>query len=278
MTSLNCDDYRDALIILSKTILIRHLGTISDPYTPLDHQIYLLIISLHLKIDCVSVYVHYVYDITKLRWLQGWVDYTVKNNLDSSSRQHFRPIYTFRSSNLFIDHFIASKNRLQKRLWALKCMISLNWEYYRDVLIILLKTILIRHLGTISDLYTPLDHQMYSLIIPMHLKIDCINVYGHLVYDISKLGWLRGCVDYTVKNDLDSSSRHHFWTIYTLDHQIYLLLISLHLKIDCVSVYGHLEYDITKLRWLQGCVDYTVKNDHNSSSRHHFWPIYTFRS
>ena len=57
----------DALIILSKTILIRHLGTISDPYTHLDHQIYLLIISLHLKIDCFNVYWHLVYDITKLR-------------------------------------------------------------------------------------------------------------------------------------------------------------------------------------------------------------------
>ena len=40
MLSLNCDYYMDALIILSKTILIRHLGTISDPYTPLDHPIY----------------------------------------------------------------------------------------------------------------------------------------------------------------------------------------------------------------------------------------------
>ena len=52
--SLNCDYHRDALIILSKTILIRHLGTISDPYTPLDHPIYLLIISLHLKIDWLA--------------------------------------------------------------------------------------------------------------------------------------------------------------------------------------------------------------------------------
>ena len=49
--SLNCDYHRDALIILSKTISIRHLGTISDPYTPLDHPINLLIIALHLKID-----------------------------------------------------------------------------------------------------------------------------------------------------------------------------------------------------------------------------------
>ena len=77
------------MIILSKTILIRHLGTISDPYTPLDHPIYLLIISLNLKIDCVSVYGHFVYDITKLRLSQGCVDYTVKNDLDSSSRRHF---------------------------------------------------------------------------------------------------------------------------------------------------------------------------------------------
>ena len=88
MISLNCDYYRDALIILSKTILIRHLGTISDPYTPSDHQIYSLNISLHLKIDCVSVYGHLVYDITKLRLLQGCVDYTVKDDLDSSSRHH----------------------------------------------------------------------------------------------------------------------------------------------------------------------------------------------
>ena len=87
--SLNCDYHRDALIILSKTISIRHLGTISDLYKPSDHQIYLLIISLHLKIDCVSVYVHFVYDITKMRLLQGWVDYNFKNDLDSSSRQHF---------------------------------------------------------------------------------------------------------------------------------------------------------------------------------------------
>ena len=52
--SLNCDYHRDALIILSKTILIRHLGSISDPYTPLDHPIYLLIILLHLKIDWLA--------------------------------------------------------------------------------------------------------------------------------------------------------------------------------------------------------------------------------
>ena len=67
MISLNCDYHRDALIILLKTILIRHLGTIFDPYTPLDHPIYLVIISFHLKIDCVSVCWHLVYDITKLR-------------------------------------------------------------------------------------------------------------------------------------------------------------------------------------------------------------------
>ena len=89
MISLNCDDYRDALIILSKTISTRHLGPISAPITPLDHQIYLLIISLHLKIDCVSVDGHFVFDITKLRLLQEWVDYTFKNDIDSSSRHHF---------------------------------------------------------------------------------------------------------------------------------------------------------------------------------------------
>ena len=89
MISLNCDYYRDALIILSKTILIRHLGTISDPYTPLDRPIYLLIISLHLKIDSVSVYGPLVYDITKLRLSQGCVYYTVKKDLDSSSRHYF---------------------------------------------------------------------------------------------------------------------------------------------------------------------------------------------
>ena len=124
MISLNCDYYRDALIIMSKTISIRHLSTISDPYTSLDHPIDLLIISLHLIIDCVSVYGHLVYDIT-------------------------------------------------------------NCDYYRDALIILSKTILIRHLGTISDPCTPLDHQIYLLIISLHRKIDCFNVYGHLVYDIT---------------------------------------------------------------------------------------------
>ena len=152
--SLNCDYHRDALIILWKTISIRHLGSISDPYTPLDHPIYLLIISLHLKIY----------------WLTSM---------------------------------------------GLDCMISLNCDYHRDALIILSKTILIRHLGTISDLYTPSDHQIYLVIISFHLKIDCVSVYGPWVYDITKLRLLQGCVDYTVKNDLDSSSRHHFWPIYT---------------------------------------------------------------
>ena len=137
------------MILLSKTILIRHLGTISDPYTPLDHPIYLLIISLHLKIDCVSVYGPLVYDITKLRLSQGCVD-------------------------------------------------------------LLSKTILIRHLGTISDPYTPLDHPIYLLIISLHRKIDSVSVYGPLVYDITKLRLSQGCVDYTVKKDLDSSSRHYF--------------------------------------------------------------------
>ena len=104
MISLNCDYHRDALIIPSKTILIRHLGTISDPYTPLDHPIYLLIISFPLKID----------------WLASM------------------------------------------GIW---CMISLNCDYYRDGLIIMSKTISIRHLGSISDPHTPLDHPIYLLII-----------------------------------------------------------------------------------------------------------------
>ena len=151
--SLNCDYHRDALIILSKTISIRHLGTISDLYTTSDHQIYLLIISSHLKIYCVGVYGHFVYDIT-------------------------------------------------------------NCDYHRDALIILSKTILIRHLGTIPDPYTPLDHPIYLFIISLHLKIDCVSVYGHFVYDITKLRLSQGCVDYTVKNDLNSSSRHHYWPIY----------------------------------------------------------------
>ena len=118
MISLNCDYYRSALFILSKATLIRLLGTISDPYTPLDHQIYLLIISLHLKLDCINVYGYSVYDITKLQLLQECVNYTFKNDLDSSYWHHFWPINTFRSSNLFIDHFIASNNRLRQRLWA----------------------------------------------------------------------------------------------------------------------------------------------------------------
>ena len=142
------------MIILPKTILIRHLGTISYPYTPSDHQIYLLIISMHLRIDCVNVYGHLMYDITKLRLLLGCVT-------------------------------------------------------------ILPKTILIRHLGTISYTYTPSDHQIYKLIISLHLKIDCVNVYGHLMYDNTKLRLLLGCVDYTAKNDLDSASGHHFLPIYT---------------------------------------------------------------
>ena len=149
MISLNCDYYRDAFIILSKTISIRHLGTISDPYTPLDHQIHLLIISLHQIIDCVSVYGHLVYDITKL-------------------------------------------------------------HYYRDALIIMSKTVSIRHLGTISDTYTHSVNQIYLLNISLHLTIDCVILYQHLVYDITKYRLLQGCGDYTVKNDLDSSSRDHF--------------------------------------------------------------------
>ena len=212
MISLYCDYYRDPLIILSKTILICHLGTISDPYTPFDPQIYLLIISLHLTIDCVSVYGHLVYDITRLRLLQECVDYTVK-------------------------------------------------------------TILIRLLGTISDPYTPLDDQIYLLIISLHLKLDCINVYGHLVYDITKLRLLQECVDYTVNTILIRLLGTISDPYTPLDDQIYLLIISLHLKFDCINVYGHLVYDITILRLLQGSVDYTVKNDLDLSSRHHFWPI-----
>ena len=89
---------------MSKTISIRHLGSISDPHTPLDHPIYLLIISFHLKID----------------WLASM------------------------------------------GIW---CMISLNCDYYRDGLIIMSKTISIRHLGSISDPHTPLDHPIFLLII-----------------------------------------------------------------------------------------------------------------
>ena len=157
-------------------------------------------------------------------------------------------------------------------------MISLKCDDYRDALIKLSKTISIPHLGTISDLYTPLDHQIYLLIISLHRKIDCFNVYGHLVYDITKLRWLQGCVDYTVKNDHDSSSRHHFWPIYTFRSSNLFIDHFIASKNRLLSVYGHLEYDITKLRWLQRFVDYTVKNDLDSSYRHHFWPIYTFRS
>ena len=67
---------------------------------------------MHLKLDCINVYGYLVYDITKMQLLQGSVDYTVKNDLDSSSRHHFWPIYTFRWSNIVIDHFIASNIRL----------------------------------------------------------------------------------------------------------------------------------------------------------------------
>ena len=87
-----------------------------------------------------------------------------------------------------------------------------------------------------------------------------------------------GCVDYTVKNDLDSASRHHFLPYTPPDHQMYLMNIPLHLKIDCVNVYVHLVYDITKLRLLLGCLDYTVKNDVDSASGNHFLPINNFRS
>ena len=104
---LGCVDYT------VKTILIRHLGTICYPYTPSDHQIYLLIISLHPKIDCFNVYGQLVYDITKSRLLQLGVDYTAKNDLDSASGHHFLHKYTTRSSNFFNEHFIASKNRLR---------------------------------------------------------------------------------------------------------------------------------------------------------------------
>ena len=166
------------MIILSKTILIHYLVTISDPYTPIVHRIYLLNISKHLKIDCVNVYGHLVYDITKLRLLLGSVDYTAKNDLDSSSRHHFWPIYTFRWSILF-------------------------------------------------------------MIISFHLTIDCVNVYGHLVYDITKLRLLQGWVDYTVKTILIRLLGTISDPYTPSDHQIYSLNISLHLKIDCVNVYGH---------------------------------------
>ena len=41
------------------------------------------------------------------------------------------------------------------------------------------KMILIRHLGTISETYTPIDHQNYLVNISLHLTIDCVNDYGH---------------------------------------------------------------------------------------------------
>ena len=161
---------------------------------------------------------------------------------------------------------------------GISCMISLNCDYYRDALIILSKTILIRHLGTISDPYTPLDHPIYLLIISLHLKIDCVSVYGHFVYEITKLRLSQGCVDYAVKNDVDSSSRHHFWPIYTFRSSNLFIDHFIASKIDCISVYGHFVYDKTILRLSQGCVDYNVKNDLDSSSRQHFWPTYNFRS
>ena len=173
--SLNCDYHRDALIILSKTILIRHLGTISDPYTTSDHQIYSLIISLHLKIDCVSVYGHFVYDITKLRLLQESVIIMSKTIL-------IRHLGTISDPYTPLDHpinlLIISLHLLIDWLASMGiwCMISLNCDYYRDALIIMSKTISIRHLGTISDLYTTSDHQIYSLIISLNLKIDCVSV------------------------------------------------------------------------------------------------------
>ena len=111
--------------------MIRHLGTISYAYTPSDHQIYKLIISLHLKLIALTS-------------------------------------------------------------MGIKCTISLNCDYYWDALIILPKTILIRHLGTISYPYTPSDHQIYLLIISLHLKIHCVNVYGHLVYHITKIAIITG--------------------------------------------------------------------------------------
>ena len=205
------------MIILPKTILFRHLGTISYTNTPPDHQIFLMNISLHLKIDCVNVFGHLVYDITKLRLLRGFLDYTVKNDLDSASGHHFLPIKYFRSSNLFIDHFIAS-------------------------------------------------------------KIDCVNVYGHLVYDITKLRLLHRCVDYTLNNDLDSSFRHHFLPIKNFRSSNLYIDHFIASKIDCVNVNGLLVYDITKLRLLQGCVDYTAKNDLDSAYGHHFLHKYTSRS
>ena len=145
-------------------------------------------------------------------------------------------------------------------------------------MIILPKTSLIRHLGTIFYPYTPSDHQFYLKIISLHLKIDCVNVYGHLMYDITKLRLLLGCVDYTANYDLDSASGHHFLPIYTFRSSILFKDHFIASKIDCVNVYGHLMYDNTKLRLLLGCVDYTAKNELDSASGHHFLPIYTFRS
>ena len=129
------------------------------------------------KYRCVNVYGHLVYDITKLRLLQGCVDYTVKNDLDSASGHHFLPIYTFRSSNFFIDHFIVSKYECVNVYGHLVYDIT-KLRLLQGCVIILSKTILIRHLGTISYPYTPSDHQIYLLIISLHLKINCVNVYG----------------------------------------------------------------------------------------------------
>ena len=168
------------MIILSKTILIRHLGTFSYPYTPSDHQIYLLIISLHLKIDCVNVYGHLVYDITKLRLLQVCVDYTVKNDLDSAAGHHFLP-YTPSDNQIYLLIISLQLKIDCVNVYVHLVTISLNCDYYRDALIIMSKTILIRHLGTISYPYTPSDHQIKLLIISLQLKIDCVNVYVHLV-------------------------------------------------------------------------------------------------
>ena len=235
------------MIILPKTILIRYLGTISYPYTPSDHQIYKLIISLHLKIDCVDVYGHLMYDITKMRLLLGCVYYTVKTILI----RHLGTIsYPYTPSDHQIYLLIIS---LHLKIDCVNVYGHLMYDITKMRLLLgcvdyIVKTILIRHLGTISYPYTPSDHQIYLLIISLHLKIDCVDVYGHLMYDITKMRLLLGCVDYIVKTILI----RHLGTIsypYTpSDHQIYKLIISLHLKIDCVDVYGHLMYDITKMR------------------------------
>ena len=216
---------------------------------------------------------HLVYDIIKLRLLQGCVDYNVKNNLDSASGHHFLPIYTYRSSNIIIDHFIATKNRLRQRLCAFSEDI-IKLRLLQGCVDYNVKNNLDSASGHHFLPIYPSDHQIKLLIISLHLKIDCVNVYGHLVYDITKLRLLQVCVDYTVKNDLDSAAGHHFLPYTPSDNQIYLLIISLQLKIDCVNVYGHLVHDITKLRLLQGCVDYNVKNNLDSASGHHFLPIY----